>query len=180
MTGTHSMRIDQTTLSIPLLALALIFGLPALAAGTPNPEERHIIGWIETVQISPENIALSAKIDTGADHSSLNVIDVRAFKKGEEEWIRFSIPLDKVEAVTFERPILRFAKIKRKGGTSQKRPVVALDICVGKIFKKEVVVNLADRTGFKYPMLIGRSFLKGVAMVDSSLTFTQSPSCIVQ
>jgi hypothetical protein len=119
-------------------------------------------------------------MDTGADHSSLNVIDAIEFMKDAERWIRFSIPLKEDEVVTLERPILRFAKIKRKGRASQKRVVVLFDLCVGNIFKKDVPVNLADRTRFKYPMLIGRSFLKGSAIVDASLTFTQSPSCPVQ
>ena len=174
------MKIEQSPISTTLLGLAIILGMPVLGAASTATQEKQIIGWIETVQILPENISLSAKMDTGADHSSLNVIDPMEFMKGEEKWIRFSIPLKGDGAVTLERPILRFAKIKRKGKASQKRPVVIFDLCVGTLYKKNVLVNLADRTGFKYPMLIGRSFLKGSAIVDSSLTFSQSPSCTVQ
>ena len=174
------MKIERSIISTTLLGLGIILGVPVIGATSTEPQEKHIIGWIETVQILPENLSLSAKMDTGADHSSLNVIDPMEFMKGEEKWIRFSIPLKEDGAVTLERPILRFAKIKRKGRTSQKRAVVLFDLCVGNIFKKDVPVNLADRTGFKYPMLIGRSFLKGSAIVDASLTLTQQPSCSVQ
>ena len=162
---------------ITFLALALIVGVPAADAATSNPREQHIIGWIENVEIHPESVSVSAKIDTGADHSSLNVIKPTEFLKDQEKWIRFSIPLKEAEVMTFERPILRFARIKRKGTQSQKRPVVLLDLCLGTLYKKDVPVNLADRTGFKFPMLIGRSFLKDTAIVDSSLTFSQAPSC---
>ena len=174
------MKTEQSPISTILLGVAIILGMPVLGAASPTTQEKQIIGWIETVQIIPENLSLSAKIDTGADHSSLNVIDPMEFMKGEEKWIRFSISLKKDKTVTLERPILRFAKIKRKGKASQKRAVVLLDLCVGTMKKKGVSVNLADRTRFKYPMLIGRSFLKGSAIVDASLTFTQSPSCPVQ
>jgi len=178
--GTYNMKIEQSPISTTFLSLAIILGMPFLGAASTATQEKHIIGWVETVQIIPEKISLSAKIDTGADHSSLNAIDPMEFMKGEEKWIRFSISLKKDKAVTLERPILRFAKIKRKGKTSQKRAVVLLDLCIGTMKQKEVPVNLADRTRFKYPMLIGRSFLKGSAIVDASLTFTQSSSCPVQ
>lgn len=174
------MKIDQSYLLKTIVSLTLFCCVPILEAASTAKQEKQIIGWIETVQILPENLSLPAKMDTGADHSSLNVIDSMEFMKGEERWIRFSIPLEKDEAVTLERPIKRFALIKQKGAPRQKRAVVLFDLCVGIMFKKNVPVNLANRTGFKYPMLIGRSFLKSSAIVDSALTFTQSPSCTVQ
>lgn len=172
-------RAFTTFLSV-LFGLAMIWCLPAIGLASTDTQEKHIIGWIETVQILPENLSFAAKIDTGADHSSLNAINQKEFRKGKEKWIRFSIPLEKDRAISLERPILRMARIKRKGQGYQKRAVVLFDLCVGSLYKKEVPVNLADRSRFKYPMLIGRSFLKGTAIVDASLTFTQSPSCPIQ
>ncbi len=155
----------------------MVWSMPVIGAAATDREEKSIIGWIETVQILPENISLLAKIDTGADNSSLNATDPIEFMKGKEPWIRFAIQIEKGEAMTLERPIKRYTRIKRKSGTSLKRAVVLMDLCVGTLFKKDVPVNLADRTGFKYPMLIGRSFLKGSAIVDSALTFTREPAC---
>ena len=86
------MKIERSIISTTLLGLGIILGVPVIAATSTEPQEKHIIGWIETVQILPENLSLSAKMDTGADHSSLNVIDPMEFMKGEEKWIRFSIP----------------------------------------------------------------------------------------
>ncbi len=140
-------------------------------------EEKSIIGWVETVQILPDNISLLAKIDTGADNSSLNATDPIEFRKGGERWIRFSTQMGKDKPIILERPLERYTRIKRKSGTSLKRAVVLLDLCIGTLFKKDVPVNLANRTGFKYPMLIGRSYLKGTAIVDSALTLTQKPAC---
>ena len=171
------MKIDRSTLATFFFGVAIIWWVPTFSTTPPAAQEKHIIGWIETVQILPENLSLPAKIDTGADHSSLNAINQEEFRKGKEKWIRFSIPLENDRAVRLERPILRKARIKRKGATSLKRPVVLFDLCVGTLYKKDVPVNLANRSRFKYPMLIGRSFLKGSALVDSALTLTQQPSC---
>ena len=165
---------------ISVVSLSIVLGIPSLGFGSASSSahEKHIIGWIETVKFLPENFQLSAKIDTGADNSSLNVTDLKEYLNGEKEWIRFTIPLGEDQSIVLERPIKRYVRIKRKGASSLKRPVVHFDLCIGTLFKHDVPVNLADRSGFKYPMLIGRSFLKGSAIVDSELTHTQQPSCL--
>ncbi len=174
------MKFQLSPILKMFLGLILIVSIPIQAKASNEIPSKHIIGWIEKVKILPEDISVLAKIDTGADHSSLNVINPIEFMKGEEKWIRFSIPVKKDETVTVERPIIRFARIKRKKAPGLKRPVILFNLCIGTLYKENVPVNLADRSGFKYHMLIGRSFLKGAAIVDSSLTLTQSPSCTVQ
>ena len=59
---------------------------------------------------------------------------------------------------------------------SQTRPVVVLGVCMGDMYK-DIEVNLVDRKGFLYPVLIGRSFLKENIVVDATLTFTREPVC---
>ena len=81
-------------------------------------------------------------------------------------------------SIAMEKPVHRDAKIKQKGAPRQERPVILMDICLGKIFKPAVPVNLANRKGFKFPMLIGRSFLEGLAVVDSSFTYIHEPRCL--
>ncbi len=163
-------------LTIFFAVWVLSWGLASSIASADSPE-KITIGWLETVQIVPENFQLAAKIDTGADNSSLSITNPTEFQKEEQSWIRFTIPLGEEQAITLERPIKRYTRIKRKGAASLKRTIVLMDLCVGTLFKEDVPVNLADRTGFKFPMLIGRSFLKGSAIVDSDLTLTQSSIC---
>ena len=165
---------------IVLISLTIFCAQPPHVFASTDAREKHIIGWIEEVMILPEDVSLPAKIDTGADHSSLNAIHSIEFMKDNEKWIRFSISLKGNETQTLEKRIVRFTRIKRKGAPGQKRPVVLFNLCVGTLYKTNVPVNLADRSKYKYPMLIGRSFLKGSAVVDANLTFTQSPSCMGQ
>ena len=140
-------------------------------------EEKEVIGWIEHVQILPENFILPAKIDTGADNSSLSASDITSFIRSSRKWVRFTVRRPDGPPIILEKPVARYVKIKRKGTSVQRRPVVRFDVCVGPIYKKDVEVNLANRKGFKYPVLIGRSFLKDTALVDSSLKYSQEPNC---
>ncbi|HZE21601.1 MAG TPA: RimK/LysX family protein, partial [Desulfobaccales bacterium] len=59
---------------------------------------------------------------------------------------------------------------------AQKRPVIKIGVCLGRIYK-ETEVNLVDRTGFKYRMLIGRKFMEGAVIIDPAVKYTIEPSC---
>ena len=41
----------------------------------------------------------------------------------------------------------------------------------------EIEVSLVDRSGFAFPVLLGRTALKGLAVVDSELEYTADPTC---
>ena len=172
MLGFSKLRLNLFT-TVFVLALSS----PTVhTAATKN--DKPTIGWIEKVRIYPEGFVVDAKIDTGADHSSLNVSEISDFFRGEKRWIRFAINTGEGDKLYLEKPVIRYAKIKRKGAKSQRRPVVLIDICLGNIYENDVPVNLADRAKFKFNMLIGRSFLKNTALVDSSMTFTIEPDCV--
>ena len=155
-----------------VLALSFITDQPSTAHN-----DKPTIGWIENVRIYPEGFVLDAKIDTGADHSSLNVSELSEFRRGGKRWVRFAVLTTDGITMYLEKPVVRYAKIKQKENKSQKRPVVQFDLCLGKIYKRAVPVNLANRHNFKFNMLIGRSFLKNTALVDSSRTNTVEPHC---
>ena len=144
------------------------FALPAVAS-----DEKQVIGWVEKVQLLPGKITVHAKIDTGADHSSLNVDELTEFIRHGERWVRFSVPSQLTDEITIERAVYRYARVKQKGAAPQKRPVVLLGVCLAGISNPDVEVNLVNRKNFTYPMLIGRSFLTGHFIVDSSVTFTR-------
>jgi len=142
---------------------------------TPN-NTLVTIGWIETVRILPEGFELKAKIDTGADNSSLGVVDWQSFTRNGQEWIRFEVLNNEGKTQSFERPLDSYALIKRKTLGSLKRPVVKMWLCIGN--KKLLVpVNLANRKKFKYQVLIGRSFLKEHFLVDSAQKLTRQAEC---
>ncbi len=147
-----------------------------LLAATASGGNKQIVGWVEKARISPGNIVLPAKMDSGADNSSLNVPDFAEFERDGETWVRFELANPTGRKTVIERKLVRVAKIKRHGGSRQKRPVVLMGICVGNYYR-QVEVNLVDRSNFKYPLLIGRSFMRDKILIDPSAQYTLEPAC---
>ena len=56
---------------------------PAVAAET--------VGWLESVTILPGSRVLDAKLDTGADTSSLDARGIQVLQKNGEDWVQFKI-----------------------------------------------------------------------------------------
>jgi len=138
--------------------------------------EKQTIGWVENVAITDHDNILSAKIDTGAKHSSLNEPDLDLFKKDGESWVKFSVAGVDGKNIEFEERVVRMTKIKRKGNRSQVRPVIQMKVCLDDV-EKNVEANLVDQDNFIYPMLVGRSFLRGGFLVDVSVKHMTSPHC---
>ncbi|MGK0179920.1 MAG: hypothetical protein ACI8PD_001721 [Nitrospinales bacterium] len=134
------------------------------------------IGWVEHVNVVKQNIRLEAKIDTGADTSSIKAEILKEYSVAGEEWVQFRMESKQNQPATLELKIERHAKVKGRSGPSSMRPVVRMGICLGNIYR-DIEVNLAQRKKFKYPILIGRNFLEGVFLVDSGKTHTIQPSC---
>jgi hypothetical protein len=145
-------------------------------AATLSADSKQIVGVIENARILPGDIVIPAKLDTGADNSSLNVRQLTEFEREGGRWVRFEVTDRDGKTVTVERKLLRTAKIKRHQGSRQERPVVRMGICIGNYYK-EVEVNLVDRSRFTYQLLIGRSFMKGGLVVDPSVEHTIEPEC---
>ncbi len=133
-------------------------------------------GWIEYGRLIPSGIELKAKLDTGAKHSSINARALTFFQSGGREHVRFKVVNKSGDSVELALPVVRHARIKRHFGNTQDRPVVQLNICIGDVLKT-AEVNLVDRTGFNYPLLIGRSFLAGDFVIDSSTKYRLTPDC---
>jgi hypothetical protein len=155
----------------------LLMSLGSVIVNADMLKNKVIVGWIEKVRVLPEDLVMHAKIDTGADNSSINALKPKEFTKDGRNWIRFTLKNREGKAITLERPIVRIAKIKkRKSESRQHRPVVMLGLCIGNMYR-EVEVNLADRRRFKYQLLIGRSFMRDKLLVDPSATYTVEPVC---
>ena len=133
-------------------------------------------GWVEKAVLIPQGIVLHAKLDTGAKTSSINAHEPEFITRDGKEWVRVNITNRNNKSVIIEAPLLRTAKIKRHFGESQTRPVIQLDLCIGNVRKTEEV-NLVDRAGMNYQLLIGRNFLKGSLLIDSGATYLLSSDC---
>jgi len=115
---------------------------------------------------------LKARIDTGAGISSIDAKIVEIKRAGEK--VVFQIKDDEGKIKSIERTIVEWAEIK---GKDTKRPVVRMDFCLGGK-RLEGRINLADRSMFLYPVLIGRNILKiGDFLIDPRKEFMEKPGC---
>lgn len=166
-------RVIVLALLAVLVSVKVWAGDPPSKPAQPPVREKVIMGWLESIFIKPWNRRLTAKLDTGAKTSSLHADKIEHFSKNGEAWVRFSlvdIEDPKQVPIVVERPLVRTAYIKSHARQASKRDVVMLTVCKnGKAYEAEF--NLVDRSNFNYPVLLGRSFLKDVALVDSSATF---------
>jgi hypothetical protein len=137
-------------------------------------------GKQERVRVmSTPPIEIVAKLDPGADHTSLNALDVKYFLRDGDTWARFTIDNGSVlpgNRVGVERPVIRDVKVRQRDGGVEHRPVVEMEICIGdRLLKTEL--NLADRTSYTAPLLIGRTELDKLGSVDVSREFTHDAMC---
>ena len=145
---------------------------------SPNVSAKDVIGWVENVGVSSSNTIVKAKIDTGADSSSLHCECITPYERDGDQWVRFTITDINDQSVSYEKKILRTTKVKRHFGEVQERIVVRMGICIGGQYG-ETDVSLVDRSGFNYSLLIGRKYLKDKFIVDPGETFMSSPQCMI-
>ena len=152
----------------------------AILCTTPGPARadsaKTTLGLIERVLIQPEGLDVLAKVDTGADNSSIDTEGWQTFDHDGRPWVRFRLRLDGGLTITLERPLERMATIRRAGAEARERPIVRLTLCVDST-RREVEVNLSDRRHLTYRMLLGASFLSGAFLVDVAQTHTTRPDC---
>jgi hypothetical protein len=157
------------------VVLWVLLPAAAFAANGALPGSMPVIGHIETVSLEGA-ILVDAKIDTGADASSLDADDVRYFRKSGERWVSFSVLGADRSRARFEKRVERVAKVRQASAAPQRRPVVRMGVCIGGTYRM-TEVNLLDRDRMRWPMLVGRQYLDGAFRVDVSLRHTAAPAC---
>ncbi|MEZ5774780.1 MAG: RimK/LysX family protein [Hyphomicrobiaceae bacterium] len=133
-------------------------------------------GFVEEVAIGEPPVWLSAKLDTGAETSAIHAPVYAIIAHDGVEYARFRLLTDDWRLLNVERPVLRRATILKAGAAPEERPVVALPVCIGGV-RAEAEFTLADRTGLKHKVLIGRSFLAGRVIVDAGRTGLVKGGC---
>lgn len=150
----------------------------AAKASTSDPAQRMILGYVERIWLTGEEISVKAKLDTGAKTSSVDARNIQYFKRDGERWVRFDLGTrdSSRPSPRLERPVHRFVRIKRHERDYQRRAVIKLSFCIaGRKLKGEF--NLINRERFIYPVLIGRQVLKKIALVDAGETFLGGVAC---
>ena len=134
-----------------------------------------LVGWREWAQIPDIGVPwIKAKLDTGAQTSSIHAYDAEVFDHGGgEAWVRFRVrPWQKSveDEVVVECPVHDQRKVRSSSGHVEERIVVQMPFVLGgREVTAEVTLTNRDQMGFR--MLIGREALQHGFVVDSSRSF---------
>lgn len=144
--------------------IGLLF-LIALCGALPAQAEKQVVGWLEKAKLVPGDLIVDAKVDTGADNTSVDARNVTSMTHDGKTILRFEMDDRKGRTVTVEKEQVGIEPVPQHQGEDEERPLVIMEICLGNTCKN-TLVNLADRSRHKYPLLIGRSFLLDRFLVD--------------
>jgi len=131
-------------------------------------KELKIIGRLEHVDFPELGInGFNAKIDTGAYTSSLHCSEI-LIEKDKVKFIVLDDEHPSFEGKWFCLPIEKYTVVKSSNGYKEERVVVKTTILLlGEEF--DVFLTLTNRKDMKYPVLLGRKFLKDKYIVNVSL-----------
>ena len=128
-----------------------------------------VLGWREWVCLPGFGIPrLRAKIDTGARSSALHVDRQWRLVDGGAPWVGFSLtplrtrPTEHVEVLA---PIHAEREVMDSGGHRTTRIFLLTRLQLAGI-DCMIEINLANRRGMRFPMLLGRSAMADTFMVD--------------
>lgn len=140
---------------------------------TMTQDGKLILGEQEWVYIPGLEQSFKARIDTGATTSSISAVDIVPFERNGKDWVKFKLEHEGKKSREMALPVNRWVKIKQSSAEgSQRRAVVESWIQIGERTEK-AEFTLADRTHLTFPVLIGRSFVKDIAVVDVSRKYVQ-------
>ncbi|HSR65073.1 MAG TPA: RimK/LysX family protein [Xanthomonadaceae bacterium] len=132
-----------------------------------------VLGWREWVALPELGIGrLRAKVDTGARSSALHVDAHWRFVEGGAPWVGFRLHVGR----RFPRPIEACAplhderEVVDSGGHRCRRPFLRTTLSLAG-HARAIELNLCDRRGMLFPMLLGRSALDGLFAVDPARSF---------
>lgn len=133
---------------------------------------KSIIGRYEVISF-PDYLLpdVPAKVDTGANYSSIHAEGIKLVKKKGVEHLQFTL-MNGHDSYDFSRSIavkeFRSVQIENSFGHSEPRYVITLKCkLANKIFKTDF--TLANRGTKTFPILLGRKLLDGRFIIDTSV-----------
>lgn len=132
-------------------------------------KELIVIGTTDRIDLPALGfLDLECKIDTGADTSTIHCSKVKVIEKDGNRWLKFRV-LDKAHPqfnqVDHIVKDFREKRVKSSNGESEVRHVIRTKaVLFGRTYA--ITFTLSDRGKMKYPVLIGKKFLRNKFLVD--------------
>lgn len=137
-----------------------------------------VVGELENFYLADPGIVHVARIDSGAETSSLDARNITRFERDGNNWVRFDVPLpESDEFVTLESEVSRRVKIIQASADDvDRRVVVELQFMIGDHHQK-AEFTLTNREHLTHTVLVGRNILRDVMLIDVGKEYaTELPS----
>ncbi|NNK98376.1 MAG: ATP-dependent zinc protease [Xanthomonadales bacterium] len=140
-----------------------------------KPDEKLVFGWREWVGLPELGLdSIKAKVDTGARTSALHAFELDTFTENGVDRVNFKIhPVQKdvEKVVSCVADIIDERLVTDSGGHREQRLIIATLLTIGR-WSWPIEMTLTSRDNMMFRMLLGRTAIKGVAMVDPARSYT--------
>lgn len=139
-----------------------------------NDTELLTLGWREWVSLPQLGLnRLKAKVDTGARTSSLHAFELRDFVDAGVHRVEFKMhpnQHDTDTVVVCVADIVDERLVRDSGGHQEKRWIIESPLTIGTV-TWNIEINLTSRDDMRFRMLLGRTALRGQAVVDPARSY---------
>ncbi len=130
-----------------------------------------MLGWREWVALPQLGIAaMRGKIDTGARSSVLRVEAQWRFSEQGAPWVGFRVRMSSAASIEASAVILDEREVSDSGGHRTRRVFLHTLLQLAEC-ERMIEINLSDRAGQRFPLLLGRTALAGLFTVDPQASF---------
>ncbi len=175
----HQQENEQSDTDIEPLIVEVEEPMETNTAVVTTNRDVITLGAVERISLRGVEQSFDARVDTGATTSSIDAQNIKEFERNGKKWVKFHISDlvdEQGELLWLEVPVLRYANVRQVNSEeAQKRPVVLLTMQLGEL-REKVEFTLTDRSQMVHSVLLGREFLKDIALVDVSREYVQSKS----
>lgn len=143
-----------------------------------------VLGRLEYVWVDALDKIFEAEINTGMRNSLLYVKSATVFERDGQDWVRFELLTvadkddkkkadEQIDKLVFEAPVASYTKIRTASGEQyEKRPSIKTNVRIGTLVEQAEFV-LTPATKLSTPIVLGRNFLRDIAIVDVARKHTQ-------
>jgi len=139
-----------------------------------KPEDKLVLGWREWVGLPELGLgSIKAKVDTGARTSALHAFELDTFTENGIHRVNFKIhPIQKDSdtVVSCVADIIDKRVVTDSGGHREQRYIISTELAIGS-WSWPIEITLTARDNMMFRMLLGRTAINGIALVDSSRSY---------